>query len=38
MNKPNGIDLMRTLVELLADQEGCRIYYQVVSETNHTEE
>ena len=38
MNTPNGIDLMRTLIELLADQEGCRISCEIVSELNHTEE
>ena len=38
MNKPDGNDLMKTLIELLADQEGCRISCEIVSELNHTEE
>ena len=29
MNKPRGIDLMRTLIELLADQEGVNIHYVI---------
>ena len=29
MNKPKGIDLMRTLIELLADQEGVEIGYTI---------
>lgn len=27
--KPKGTDLMRTLIELLADQEGVQINYEV---------
>ena len=27
--KPNGIDLLRTLVELLAEQEGVKITYEI---------
>ena len=27
--KPNGADLLKTLIELLADQEGVKITYKV---------
>ena len=30
MKKPNGQDLLKTLVELLADQEGVKITYEIV--------
>ena len=29
MNKPNGKDLMATLIKLLADQEGVKITYEL---------
>ena len=29
MSKPRGIDLMRTLIELLAEQEGCIIEAEI---------
>lgn len=29
MSKPRGIDLMRTLIELLAEQEGVNIHYVI---------
>lgn len=30
MNEPKGTDLLATLIELLADQEGVKITYEVV--------
>ena len=32
MEKPNGVDLLKTLIKLLADQEGVKINYKI--ETN----
>ena len=29
MKEPNGIDLLKTLIELLADQEGVKIKYEL---------
>ena len=29
MIEPNGIDLLKTLIELLADQEGVKIQYEL---------
>lgn len=29
MKEPKGKDLLATLIELLADQEGCRIKYEL---------
>ena len=29
MNEPNGVDLLRTLIDLLAEQEGVKIEYQI---------
>lgn len=29
MNEPNGKDLLATLIELLADQEGVKITYEI---------
>lgn len=29
MNEPNGKDLLKTLIELLADQEGVNIQYEL---------
>jgi hypothetical protein len=29
MNEPNGIDLLATLLDLYADQEGVKITYQI---------
>lgn len=35
MNEPNGKDLLKTLIELLADQENVKIQYELVgSESN----
>lgn len=35
MNEPNGKDLLKTLIELLADQEGVKIQYELTgSEKN----
>jgi hypothetical protein len=35
MNEPNGKDLLATLIELLADQEGVNIQYELIgSESN----
>lgn len=35
MNEPNGKDLLKTLIELLADQEGVNIQYELIgSESN----
>lgn len=33
MKKPNGADLLATLVELLADQEGVKITYEITGQT-----
>lgn len=33
-NKPNGLDLLATLINLLADQEGVKIKYEL--ETTNT--
>lgn len=30
MKEPNGIDLLATLIKLLADQEGVKITYELV--------
>lgn len=30
MNEPNGIDLLALLIDLLADQEGVKITYELV--------
>lgn len=32
MSQPSGVDLIRILVELLADQEGVKIEYQIEEE------
>ncbi len=32
MNEPNGIDLLKTLIKLYADQEGVKINYEIVKE------
>lgn len=32
MKEPNGLDLLATLIELLADQEGVKITYELVTE------
>lgn len=29
MKEPNGMDLLRTLIDLLADQEGVKITYEI---------
>ena len=29
MNEPKGVDLLRTLIELYAEQEGVKITYQL---------
>ena len=29
--EPKGVDLLKTLIELLADQEGVKITYEVVA-------
>lgn len=29
--EPKGVDLLKTLIELLADQEGVKITYEVVT-------
>lgn len=29
MKKPNGVDLLKTLIKLYADQEGVKITYQI---------
>ena len=35
MNEPNGKDLLKTLIDLLADQEGVKIQYELTgSEEN----
>lgn len=35
MNEPNGKDLLKTLIDLLADQEGVKIQYELTgSEKN----
>lgn len=31
--KPKGRDLLKTLIELLAEQEGVKIEYQIVEES-----
>lgn len=38
MNEPNGKDLLATLIELLADQEGVKIKYEIegVTAGEHT--
>lgn len=33
---PTGADLMATLIELLADQEGCKIAYSVMDADGNT--
>ena len=32
MKEPKGTDLLKTLIELLADQEGCKIKYELDGE------
>ena len=32
MKKPNGLDLLATLIDLLADQEGVKITYELETE------
>lgn len=32
MKEPNGIDLLKTLLDLLADQEGVKITYEIEKE------
>lgn len=34
MKKPNGADLLATLIELLAEQEGVKITYEARKEAN----
>ena len=34
---PKGMDLMKTLIDLLADQEGCRIKYELGDEEDEEE-
>lgn len=31
MQEPNGVDLLKTLIDLLADQEGVKIECEVVT-------
>lgn len=33
MEKPRGIDLLATLIDLLADQEGVNISYELISKS-----
>ena len=37
MKEPRGIDLLRTLIELYADQEGVKITYQL-EEVKHDDQ
>ena len=32
MKEPNGIDLLKTLIDLYAEQEGVKITYEIVKE------
>ena len=34
MKQPNGLDLLATLIDLLADQEGVKITYELESVSN----
>lgn len=34
MKQPNGLDLLATLIDLLADQEGVKITYELESVNN----
>ncbi len=36
MKEPSGINLLRTLVDLYADQEGVKITYQITQEKEKT--
>ena len=35
MNEPNGLDLLATLINLLADQEGVKITYELERGVSH---
>lgn len=37
MKEPRGIDLLATLIELLADQEGVKINYEIISTSSKEE-
>jgi hypothetical protein len=37
MDKPNGIDLLATLIDLLAEQEGVKITYELTEENERCE-
>lgn len=37
MKEPNGLDLLETLIELLADQEGVKIQYELKGKTRDDE-
>lgn len=37
MNEPNGKDLLKTLIDLLADQEGVKIQYELVGSEGNVE-
>ena len=34
VEKPNGVDLLKTLIELLADQEGVKVNYKIEKKEN----
>ena len=34
VKKPNGVDLLKTLIELLADQEGVKVNYKIEKKEN----
>lgn len=36
MKEPNGISLLSTLIDLLADQEGVKINYQIIHKKEKT--
>ena len=35
MKEPNGIDLLRTLIDLYAEQEGVKITYHIEERSKH---
>lgn len=37
MNEPNGKDLLKTLIDLLADQEGVKIQYELTGSEENVE-
>jgi len=37
MKEPRGVDLLATLIELLADQEGVKIKYEIISTSSNEE-